>query len=113
MSSWGPQPDVGRDFRAHLALKAKSNNQWIYSKATKKWYTPEEFAFSNEEIKVHRNKAEAPQLVLMDPRQGLDIANNMIIKASEFISEHTKKMWEYYDIKVRPGKNTRINENQS
>jgi len=106
--SWGPKPDVGRDFRAHLALKAKANNQWIYSKTTKTWYTPEEFAFSNEEIKVHRNKAEAPQLILMDPRQGLDNANDLIIRASKFISEHTKKMWDYYDIKPKPSKNVNI-----
>ncbi|RQO79116.1 hypothetical protein DBR40_05195 [Pedobacter sp. KBW01] len=108
MSSWGPAPDVGRDFRANLALKAKANNQWIYSKTTKKWYTPEEFAFSNEEIKVHRNKADAPQLILMDPRQGLEMANEMIVRSSKFIQEHTKKMWEYYDLKLKPSKNVNI-----
>ncbi|NII81764.1 MULTISPECIES: hypothetical protein [unclassified Pedobacter] len=105
MSSWGPQPDPGRDYRAHLALKAKANNQWIYSKTTKKWYTPEEFAFSDEDIKVHRNQASAPQLILMDPRQGLDIANETILRASKFIQQHTKKMWEYYDLKLKPSKN--------
>lgn len=99
--AWAPPPDVGSDFRAYLATEAKRKNCWIFSKTTKKWYTPEEFAFSNEDIHVHRGKASAPQLVLADPRYALDKANEAIEKANKFIIEHSKKMWEYYELKKR------------
>jgi len=101
MSSFGPPPDFARDFRAHLALTAKRNKQWIFSKTTKKWYTPEEFGFAKEDIKVHRGQASAPQLILMDPRQALDIANAQVVKASKFIEEHSKRIWDYYNIEPK------------
>jgi len=104
MSNWGPPPDPERDYRAWLSNRAKQNNQWIFSKTTKKWYTPEEFGFSKEDIKVHRGKADAPQLILMDPRQALDIANSSIQKASKFIEEHSKRVWAYYNIETKKNK---------
>ncbi|WP_131535486.1 hypothetical protein [Pedobacter nototheniae] len=76
-------------------------NFWIYSKTTKLWYTPEEFIWSNEDINVHRGKANAPQLILMDPREGLKKANDLILRASKFVEEHTKKINQYYDLKKK------------
>jgi len=101
MSSWGPQPDFAQDFRAHLSLMAKRKNMWIFSKTTKQWCTPEVFAFAKDDIHVHRGKASALQLVLMDPRQGLEIASKTILRASQFIDSHTRKMWEYYKIEKK------------
>lgn len=53
MSSFGPPPDFARDFRAHLALTAKRNKQWIFSKTTKNWYTPEEFGFAKKALEYY------------------------------------------------------------
>ncbi|WP_443938814.1 hypothetical protein [Pedobacter sp. MW01-1-1] len=99
--NWQKPPDAEQEFKANLALEAKKKNHWIFSKTTKKWYTPEEFAFSKEDIHVHRGHAKAPQLVIMDPRKALDIANNHIEKASTFIKQHTQKMWKYYNIQKK------------
>lgn len=46
-------------------------------------------------------QASAPQLILMDPRQALDIANAQVVKASKFIEEHSKRVWEYYNIEPK------------
>lgn len=87
------------------AKNAYLNDCWIYSNISEKWYTPEEFMASGENVQIFRGKNNEKQFSIRDPRAGLEEMLHQMGKLQQQLEAHSKKMKDYFDLKNK--KNSR------
>lgn len=74
---------------------------WIYSKVSKKWYTPLEFMESTETISSHRGRADGSNFVVKHPLVGLQERIDLLKRTHEEIDTFNKRIHSYYELKTR------------
>ncbi|MNL24325.1 hypothetical protein D3C87_1457530 [compost metagenome] len=77
---------------------------WIYSKVSKKWYTPEEFMASEETVKKHRGDNDAYKFAVKDPLIGLQERIDLLHRTSQEIDIFNKRIHNYYELKRKKTK---------
>lgn len=87
--------------KINFADKAKEANSFIFSKITKKWYTPEEFVWSDETVNYNKGRVNTLHLVITDPRAALQQAIDLAKRNNEYIDYLSEKIWGYYELKKK------------
>jgi hypothetical protein len=94
-----PKPDIGYHMKRAVARDAYHAGCWVYSAATGKWYTPEEFVNSDETVDIHRGKPKEGKFKVMDPKAGIRTKLEKLHKMQTELDKFTRKVCDYYDFK--------------
>jgi hypothetical protein len=74
---------------------------WIYSKVSKKWYTPLEFMNSTEVISESRGRPDASNFAVKHPLLGLQERINLLKRTQEEIDSFNSRIHNYYELKMK------------
>lgn len=77
---------------------------WIYSKVSKRWYTPEEFMDSEETVNKHRGSDDGKKFVVKHPLIGLQERIDVLHRTSQEIDAFNKRIHNYYELKRKQTK---------
>jgi hypothetical protein len=74
---------------------------WIYSKVSKKWYTPLEFMNSTEVINEHRGRPDATNFAVKHPLIGLQERIDLLKRTQEEIDKFNQRIHNYFELKTK------------
>lgn len=77
---------------------------WIYSKGSKRWYTPDEFMASEETVNMHRNNSDGYKFAVKHPLIGLQERIDLLKRTQEEINTFNQKIHSYYDLRRKQTK---------
>lgn len=77
---------------------------WIYSKVSKRWYTPDEFMASEETVQKHRGDNDSYKFAVKHPLIGLQERIDLLKRTQEEINSFNQKIHSYYDLRRKQTK---------
>jgi len=82
-------------FVKEVVDRASAENKWVFHRITKRWYTPEEYLATYENIS-YDGRRERENVEVRNPMDGLAAASKIMKDVAERREILEKRIFEYY-----------------